>query len=194
MSVRAAPLETVRNRRLASVALYLAALMLAVAGLAQLGLTLNVTASMPVGLYRLQRVSGPIPRGATVQVCAPDGIARLGAQRGYLPAGGCASGRAPLLKIVVAVPGDVVVVGERATTVNGRPLVPSSRARRDGRGRRLPAIPAGRYVLGPDELWLWTPYALSWDSRYFGPVPRRNVRGVAHLLLAFPPLLAGPAS
>ena len=172
------------NRRAGTVALYLAGLLVAVIALAKLGLTVNTTSSMPIGLYRVHPAAA-IERGATVQVCAPDEVARLGAARGYLPPGNCASGRAPLLKIAVGIPGDIVVVRNDAITVNGQRLTPSARASHDTRGRPLDRIPVGTYVLGADQLWLWTPYARSWDSRYFGPVSLHAVRGVARLLIPF---------
>jgi conjugative transfer signal peptidase TraF len=173
------------------VALYLCALIVAVAGLKSLGFTLNTTSSMPLGFYRVTPADGVIARGSIVQLCVDRAVAAFGAQRGYLPAGSCASGRAPLLKYAVGVPGDVVVVSDSALSVNGRPLSPGSRAARDSRGRPLPHVPAGRYVLGPDALWLWTPYAKSWDSRYFGPVRMNEFRGIAHPVIRLPDWLAG---
>jgi type IV secretory pathway protease TraF len=40
--------------------------------------------------------------------------------------------------------------------------------------------------LAPGEVWLHSPYeARSWDSRYFGPVPARNVLYAAKPVITF---------
>ena len=91
------------------------------------GLRLNVTPSMPVGIYRL----APVPqtglqRGMLVAVCAPLKAAQLGRRRAYLSGGQCAGDTEPLLKTVVAIAGDIVSTSKSGITVNGR-LLPDSR-------------------------------------------------------------------
>ena len=68
-----------------------------------LGLRCNLTASLPVGIYRL--VDRPVTLGALVAACPPVEAARLGVERGYLPAGRCPGGGAPVLKEVAALGG-----------------------------------------------------------------------------------------
>ena len=44
----------------------------------------------------------------------------------------------------------------------------------------LPGWPAGRYIVQPGEVWLFSSYSAgSFDSRYFGPVVLASVRGIA---------------
>ena len=141
------------------------------------GLRLNLTGSLPVGLYL--EAGGAPARGALVLVCLPADVAAFASARGYVPAGGaCPGGVLPIGKPVLAIAGDTVSVTPGGLLVNGAP-VPNSRALvTDRKGRPLPALAVGRYHLGPDELWVVSSYSrLSFDSRYFGAVRVSEVRG-----------------
>lgn len=146
------------------------------------GLRLNLTQSMPMGLYR---IVGRMPaRGATVLVCLPPGIAIFASERGYVPRGGaCAHGTVPIGKVVLGVPGDTVTLLPAGLLLNGVP-VPNSKAHaRDHRGKSLPKLHYGSRVIGGGTLWLYSPYsAWSFDSRYFGPVATRHVVAVVRPL------------
>ena len=140
------------------------------------GLRVNLSGSMPVGLYKTVR--GQPFRGSTVLACLERDIARLAVERGYIPIGGsCPGGALPVGKRVIAVPGDTVIVALAGISVNGIPIIGSEPLPADSRGRPLPQLPAGRYVVGPRQLWLLSGYSpRSFDSRYFGPVDLENVR------------------
>src|ERR1700730_2890688 len=76
-----------------------------------IGLRLNFTASMPLGIYRIDHVApSAMQRGMLVAVCAPLGAAELGRRRGYLGTGPCSGDSEPLLKTVAAVAGDTVAI------------------------------------------------------------------------------------
>jgi conjugative transfer signal peptidase TraF len=108
----------------------------------------------------------------------------MGVDRGYLMRGSCPGGAEPVGKPVVASEGDVVDVTDAETRVNGKPLPHSFRHRIDSRGRDLPSVPEGTYVLRPGELWIASDeHPKSWDSRYYGPVHEAHVRGVLELSL-----------
>jgi conjugative transfer signal peptidase TraF len=173
-SVRAGRIR--RASALVATAMLIAA---ALAGLAALHLTLNLTASMPLGFYRKLAVERAPARGDVVLVCAPEALARFAVARGFLPPGTCATGTAPLLKRVAAVGGDVVELRADAVVVNGVPLPHSATRSTDTRGRPLPHFPGGRHVLRSGEIWLWTPSPIGWDSRYYGPLPVREVQAFA---------------
>jgi conjugative transfer signal peptidase TraF len=159
--------------------------MLAVAvTLRMYGLSLNVTDSMPIGLYHLEQLHPPVARGTIVQACLPPAVAKLGRRQGYLLAGSCSDGVAPVLKIVAAAGGDRVQLLDREVRVNGHALPGSATVANDTRGRRLAHFARGMYTLAPGELWFWTPNPSSWDSRYYGPVADGQVVGRATLLLA----------
>jgi conjugative transfer signal peptidase TraF len=121
----------------------------------------NPTASLPRGLYRLDH-GAPIVRGAVVSFAPPPRAVSVIAERCYLPPG------SRLLKIVVGLPGDDVLIDETSFAVNGRAV--GVVARHDSAGRPLTparfvgALPSGFAVVA-------TAARLSFDSRYFGPVP-----------------------
>jgi type IV secretory pathway protease TraF len=52
-------------------------------------------------------------------------------------------------------------------------------ARVDRNGRALTSMPDGTYHLRAGDVWLYSPAAYSWDSRYFGPAKLRDVLGTA---------------
>ena len=130
----------------------------------------NVSASAPIGLYRIEpaeRLEVP----DLVAVMPPEPLENFMVRRGYI-------GRdVPLLKRVIALPGQQVCRVNRAITVDDVPL---GEARdRDSRDRPLPVWHGCRRVR-PDELFLMNidvPDSL--DGRYFGPLPATTVIGRA---------------
>src|SRR5262245_55526892 len=89
-----------------------------------LGLTINLSGSMPIGFYR--RTQEPIAIGTIVAACLPVDIAQLGLTRGYLHTGSCPGRTQAVLKRVAAMAGDVVAVQPEGLTINGRPVVQSA--------------------------------------------------------------------
>lgn len=146
------------------------------------GLRLNLTGSLPVGLYLMMR-SAP-GRGALVLVCLPVSVAAFAKARGYVPRGGsCPGGLVPVGKRICAIPGDTVTVTPTGLLVNGRPVPDSRPLDTDHHGRPLPQLALGRYGVGTGELWVLSSYSpLSFDSRYFGPVETAAVQGRMHRL------------
>jgi conjugative transfer signal peptidase TraF len=121
----------------------------------------NLSPSLPRGLY--VRASSAAPdRGAIVTFPPPANAAAVIAARRYLPTS------TSLLKTVVALPGDAACISEQTFSVNGRLIGPI--ARRDSQGRTLvPFQFCG--VVPPGCAFVATTSPLSFDSRYFGPVP-----------------------
>lgn len=146
------------------------------------GFRLNKTASLPPGIYQVKEaMPAEIERGNIVMFCPEQSEVQLEArERGYLPWGfACPGGFAPLFKLAMALPGDVVEVAPAGITINGQPVVNSSRLETDSDGRALPPLPTSG-VVPPGMVWLLSDYApRSWDSRYFGPVPVDTVYGLA---------------
>jgi conjugative transfer signal peptidase TraF len=136
----------------------------------------NATASMPLGIYRFAVVSPHgVSRGMLVAVCPPSSAAELGRRRGYLSRGTCAEDSEPLLKTVVAIAGDDVTVSPSGVAVNGRLLRDSESLAVDRAGRPLVSWPRGHFRMARGAIWLHADHERSWDSRYWGPVPTRNV-------------------
>jgi conjugative transfer signal peptidase TraF len=158
--------------------------MVAMLAFHQLRIVMNITPSMPIGFYHTSPLGASVDRGEIVQACPPLSIVRFALDRGYIPKGSCSTGAAPMLKIVVAAAGDRVDVSRDGVRINGALLPNSRRSLTDGRKRPLPAIAEGTYRLGPHEIWLWTPYPGSWDSRYYGPLALDDLVARAQLVLA----------
>ena len=144
-----------------------------------LGLRLNTSPSLPVGLYVVTT------DGSTnlIEFCPAEPFAALSLIRGYRDAGSCQDGGAPLLKPVVAKAGDLVELSWRGISVNGLLLPNTAPLSKDTKGRPLTAWPFGWYSLTPGTVWVASSYhSRSFDSRYFGPVHETAIR---HRLKAF---------
>lgn len=152
------------------------------------GLRLNLTGSLPLGLYVVAR--GAPEHGALVLVCLPATTAEWARSRDYIPRGAACPGKAmPVGKPVFALPGDTVTVAEAGLLLNGRLAANSRPLGADHHGRPLRGLPAGRYVVRPGELWVVSQYSpFSFDSRYFGAVPIANIRTRIRLIWAVHPL------
>ena len=138
------------------------------------GLRLNLSPSMAPGVYRV--TDGPIMRGTTVIVCLPPALSAFARSRDFISAGSCPDGNAPIGKTVAGTVGDTIEVTPDGLRVNGRILPHTRQLIRDHKGRELPRVMKGRYVVSPDEVWLVSTYSeRSFDSRYFGAVPIESI-------------------
>jgi conjugative transfer signal peptidase TraF len=132
------------------------------------GFRLNVTNSLPVGIYR---ITPAFRRGAYVEFCLPENFGRLSVERGYRPRGTCPDGGAPFLKQVFALPGDHVSLSASGVVVNGILLPKTAPLPHDRAGRPLQPWPFGGFEVAPDEMWVGSTYnRYSYDSRYYGPI------------------------
>lgn len=146
------------------------------AGAGLLGLRVNLTGSIPVGVYRVIGDASELHHGDVVLACLPDAAADLAHERGYVPRGGaCAGGLMPVGKMVAAVAGDTVTVTRDGLRVNGRGIANSRALAHDAVGRGLNPFPSGRYEVPGGELWLIGASPRSFDSRYIGPIAAANV-------------------
>jgi conjugative transfer signal peptidase TraF len=124
----------------------------------------NVTASAPIGLYR--RSFSGIARATWVLIRPPHEAHILAAQRGYLPL------NVPMVKQIAALDGDTVCRTGNTVTVNK--AVRAIALPQDSRRRALP-VWQGCERLSGDRVFVLTAPAASFDSRYFGAVPRANI-------------------
>lgn len=148
------------------------------------GLRFNLTPSEPLGLWRVVSLDRPAAVGDLVFVCPPQAIAAFGLERGYFRWGSCPSGVAPLIKTVAATTGAHIVIGDEVE-IDGAPLLHSRLSSRDGAGR--PLVPWSGGVVPAGWIFLHSPFAGSYDSRYFGPVPEAGLLGLARPLLTVDP-------
>lgn len=128
----------------------------------------NISASVPRGLYAVMP-DEPCRRGSLVSFRPPPGAAVIIYSRDYLPAG------AGLIKQLVGLPGDRVCVRPAGLYVNGVRF--GDVAVTDSRGR--PLVPY-RFcaAVPPGQAFVATTVHLSYDSRYFGPVPLSSLTPV----------------
>lgn len=152
---------------------------------------LNATPSLPSGLY----LQYPLPQDTSVQrgtlatLCLTYGAERFGLRRSYLPKDlgdntQCPGFAPPLLKRVLAGPGDTVRVALDGIFVNGvKESLPPPHC--DPKGRVIP-IQYGTHVLADAQYWLYTDLYFSYDSRIYGPVHRSQIIAAAMPLLVDP--------
>jgi len=151
------------------------------------GYRINTTPSFPLGLWRIEALSREVNVGDTLFICPPaDAPAiKLARERLYLPAGLCEGGIAPLIKTVVALPGQTIAIEGDQVAIDGARLAHSSIQEADGQGRALTAFTEGVVPVG--ALFVHSDYVASFDSRYFGPIPAGGVLGLAREVFTFQP-------
>ena len=130
----------------------------------------NASASVPIGLYAVHPV-GALHVTELVVVRPPEPLADFLDRRRYLAKG------VPMLKRILALPGQTVCRSGRAVTVDG--IAMGEALDHDSRGRALPAW-RGCRVIARDEVFLmnWRSED-SFDGRYFGPLPASTIVGRA---------------
>lgn len=145
------------------------------------GIRLNMSGSIPPGLYRM--TGGPPVRGVTILACLPSAAAQFARDRGYVPSGSCDDGSAPVGKVVAAAAGDTVQVSDLGVFVNGALLRNSAPLVHDSKGRPLPVLRVAAHVVPNGEIWLVSSYSpQSFDSRYVGGIAASRVRSRVELL------------
>lgn len=136
------------------------------------GIRVNASASLPIGLYRT--TSDATAR--LVEFCPSEPYASLSAKRAYRGKGDCPDGAEPLMKPIVAVPGDLVQISSRGVAVNKRLLRNSAPLTLDTHNRPLQHWPFGTYRVFPGTAWVISSFnGRSFDSRYFGPISVSSV-------------------
>ena len=150
-----------------------------------LGVRLNATPSMPLGLW-ITVPGRAVDRGAIVLACLTGPGAKEGKARGYIGIGSCPGHREPLVKPIAAVAGDLVTVTRHGISVNGEALPHTAQLAKDSAGRLLRGVEAGTYRVAPGTVWLVSGHdPRSYDSRYFGAVPIASIRATARPLVVF---------
>lgn len=131
----------------------------------------NASGSAPLGFYYLEnRMPG---RGELAVVAPPPTLELMIIARGILPPS------VPLVKQIGASGGDEVCRSKEPTAniaINGK--IVAEVLDQDREGRQLPSWD-GCIHLVDGEFFLLQPHPYSFDSRYFGPVMRCDILGVA---------------
>ena len=149
------------------------------------GVRVNTTKSIPVGLYLSS--SAPVGKGAYVMFCPPEvGVFDDAKKRGYIGGGLCPGGYGYLMKKVLAAKADAVTVADDGVRVNGVLLPMSVPLKTDKAGRPLPRYQVKSYELGDSEVLLMSDASgTSFDGRYFGPVNISQIRTVIRPVLTW---------
>jgi conjugative transfer signal peptidase TraF len=133
----------------------------------------NASASVPIGLYRLHP-TGNLFVTELVAVQPPEPTATFLSEGGHLPRG------IPMLKRVLALPGQTVCRDQLTITVD---KIEMGEARdRDGRGRPLPIWQGCRVVADGEVFLMNWQSADSLDGRYLGVLPITAIIGQAEPL------------
>jgi len=147
----------------------------ALLGMWAYGIRINMTRSLPLGLYLMTTDS----KANLVAFCPALGSMDESASRGYRGWSyglGCPDGAPPLLKPIVATPGQRVAVSVKGIAVERKLLINTAPLRFDAKHRPLRAWPAGDYVVEPGTLWVASTFHPgSYDSRYLGPIRQQQV-------------------
>lgn len=133
----------------------------------------NASASVPIGLYVVERRSPRIGEIAVLQ--PPKWASALADQRRYLPSS------AVLLKPVAAIEGDVVCRFGAYVFVNGR--LRAKALEHDKMKRPLPSW-TGCWRLRTGQCFVLSKRKDSFDSRYFVTVEKRRVFGTGRLIFS----------
>jgi conjugative transfer signal peptidase TraF len=129
----------------------------------------NASASAPIGLYAV-RSAGALRLADLVIVAPPPPLDTFLDERRYLPTG------VPLIKRILALPGQTVCRSGRTITVDGTPV--GEALERDHLGRPLP-VWHGCRVIAAGDVFLMNRAPASLDGRYFGPLPATTILGRA---------------
>ena len=130
----------------------------------------NASASVAIGLYAVHR-AGALHVGELLVVAPPEPLASFLDHRRYLPKG------VPLLKRIVALPGQTVCRIQRTIFVDGAAI--GDALGRDHLGRPLPVWQGCRLIAAGEVFLMNRQSPDSLDGRYFGPLPTTTIVGRA---------------
>lgn len=130
----------------------------------------NASASVPIGLYAVHPAH-KLEVTELVVVRPPDALAHFLADRRYLPEG------VPMLKRVLALPGQTICRIDRTITVDG--IAMGDALDRDSRGRGLPVWQGCQHISDGQVFLMNWQSEDSLDGRYFGLLPRTAIVGRA---------------
>lgn len=146
------------------------------------GYRLNTSTSYPPGLYQLQPKIIP-KKGSLILFCPPDNSTlTLAKNRNYIKFGPCSGGFSPVIKRIFGQSGDRIVLGEYVS-INSSPHPEMPVLKSDVQNRPLPQL-AG-FTVPDNHVFVLSDHqpVLSFDSRYYGPVPTANIIGVIQPVL-----------
>ncbi len=150
----------------------------------QAGFRINLTSSLPLGIWKIDKSFTRIEKGDYVWFMATKEIADFALERGYLQENiKCENNTIPLLKTVYGLPGDTYSFHENEIRINDIPVKNTKRRINDSKERPMPRILNG--IVRKNQLFVLTMHTYSYDSRYYGPIPIKNVEGKARPIMTW---------
>ena len=135
---------------------------------------INTSPSIPKGIYKLETTNKQLKQGDLVEICLSDDLAQYAFERGYISKGSCSNGYAPLIKEILAIPNDYVVINKKGIKVNNVFYNLKSQ-KLDHQKRALNPQIMNRKING--YLLVGMNSKDSWDSRYFGIIESKDIKG-----------------
>ncbi len=142
--------------------------------------TINISHSLPRGLYWLTEVEAPedIEKGDIVLFNTPKKAEKYIYGRGYQ-----SRDVKQILKMVAATESDQVTRKDSRLYING--LSKYYFLTKDSLGNPLPQLPTEELQPHEGDLFVIGTHYRSFDSRYYGVIKRSNVKATAKLLIKF---------
>jgi conjugative transfer signal peptidase TraF len=147
-------------------------------------LIFNTTSSFPLGLYKISKKES-YQKGDLVSFCAiPNQTIKKMIEQDYTqPNPNCPNQTPQLLKKILALEEDNITI-DREVFVNGYLVKNSQVFKKDRNGNLLTIQPSQSIQKG--YFWAMSDYnKKSYDSRYFGQVPLKNIIGIATPILTW---------
>ena len=157
-----------RSRILALMAFFAAVSIIPIGVRLPTKITFNPSPSAPIGFYWIG--DGSLKRGAFAVVPTPPAFRLMAAERRYIPI------NVELIKRVIGLAGDEICRIENDVFVNGKKVARA--LNEDSQGRLLP-IWTGCVTLGDEQFFALMDAPDSFDGRYFGPLNKNDVTGIA---------------
>lgn len=149
----------------------------------QLGFRWNESTSYPKGLYKVITETN-YKRGDLVLFCPPDSeILQIAVRRNYLRFGMCKGGFEPVIKRIVGLSGDHVSFAD-VISINHQRIPKTKVLSEDSLHRALPQL--SDFILPPNSAFVISDHTpiRSFDSRYYGAIPLKNIIGRVRLLFS----------
>lgn len=163
----------------------------------QKGIIFNVTPSLPIGFYKIDRITGRQPQlhdNQIILLCPPSPAAANPAMRQAIKAGWlirspqspCVDEIVPFLKKIAAQHGQTITISMTGLSVDNQPLPRTAIEPRAENGTRIIHQKMGSYRVERGQIWVYdnsSPWA--YDSRYWGPISTQNVIATAAPVLTW---------
>ena len=143
---------------------------------------INVSSSLPFGIYLIKNDNSAPQKGDLVLSCIPSLYASLAFERGYLTSGKCHNKIAPVGKYVAATKGDKVETTPDGIYINKKLIKNSQTQVKDAQGREMFIQNINR-TLKENEILLLNEKENSFDGRYFGIVDTKLLIGKLEALV-----------